>query len=228
MAPERIFVAPNTLDTGTLRVLHEELEREGRQAVRRRLGLEPGVPVIVFLGRLIKAKGTDQLLQVFGMLRKRHPQATLVVIGDGPERAAVRAGAGKLGGIVMLGALTSLHASAPYLYAADVLLNPGYVGLSINHAFALGLPVVSQQSPDPRIRYHSPEIAYLEPGRNGLLTPFGNTFCMVDAVEQILANRAWYASNASAYARSHLGLDTMIDGIVQAVNHVEGRAAGDL
>ncbi len=220
--PARVFVAPNTLDTALLLDLYEDLQRTGRDRVRQRLGLGVGAPVVAFLGRLIKAKGTGLLLEAFEILRQRHPHATLVVIGDGPERTAMQERAKELDGIMMLGALTDWGDSAPYLYAADLLLNPGYLGLSINHAFALGLPVVSQQSPSPHTRYHSPEIAYLRPGDNGELSPYGNVTAMADAVDRILADQGRYAHNALDFARTHLGLHTMVDGLVKAVTYAEG------
>src|SRR3546814_15903003 len=47
---------------------------------------------------------------------------------------------------------------------ADALVIPGYVGLAVNHAFAQGLPVVTR-----RHELHSPEVEYIEHGRNGLI-----------------------------------------------------------
>ena len=220
-----LFVAPNTLDTGKLLSLYGDLEQEGRTAVRERLGLPASGPIVTYLGRLIKAKGLRRLVDVFGLIQERHPQATLVVIGDGPERTRLARYADRHGGVHLLGALTDWSVSAPYLYASDVLLNPGYLGLSINHAFALGLPVVTQRSPNPRIRYHSPEIAYLEHGETGLLCPFGDVAEMANAVEVIMADRDRYSRQAADYARRFLGLDVMVDGIVRAVEYAEGTTA---
>ena len=223
--PSRIFVAPNTLDTCTLLALYEKLQRTGRAGIRRRLKLDIGCPVFVFLGRLIKAKGTTMLLDTFEILRRRHPNSTLVVIGDGPEHTIMKTRAGRIGGVRMLGTVTDWSASAPFLYAADLLLNPGYLGLSINHAFSLGLPIVSQESPSPSIRYHSPEIAYLLPEENGLLAPYGNAEAMADAVDHVLANRDRYAHNALEFARANLGLDVMVDGLARAVSFAESPQA---
>ncbi len=219
--PARLFAAPNTLDTGQLLTLRAALERSGRRAIRQRLELHTDAPVFVYLGRLIRAKGTKMLLDTFAQLRKRHAGAELVVIGEGPDRELFESKARKSGGIRLLGAITDWEASAPYLYAADLLLNPGYLGLSINHAFALGLPVVSQASPDPRIRYHSPEIDYLTPGENGLLTPYGSVEAMAEAATKILNDRERFAGNALAFARARLGLDVMLDGILRAVAFAE-------
>jgi glycosyltransferase involved in cell wall biosynthesis len=49
---------------------------------------------------------------------------------------------------------------------ADVFLLPGAVGLAILDSFAAGLPLLTTELPD-----HGPEISYLSPGSNGLITP---------------------------------------------------------
>ena len=46
-----------------------------------------------------------------------------------------------------------------------MFLNPGLVGLSIIDAFVIGLPIFTTDC-----KLHSPEIAYLEPSRNGFIT----------------------------------------------------------
>jgi glycosyltransferase involved in cell wall biosynthesis len=48
---------------------------------------------------------------------------------------------------------------------AVAVVLPGTVGLAVNHAFAFGRPVVTRQN-----SLHPPEITYIEPGRNGIIT----------------------------------------------------------
>ena len=220
---QRVFTAPNTLDMTALAALREKLEEEGRVSVRRRLNLPEDAPAIVFLGRLIRRKGTDLLLEAFEILGKRR-QARLVVMGSGPEEQAMRRRVAKkgLGGVRFLGAVPDWESSAPYLFAADVLLNPGYLGLSINHAFAFGLPVVSQRPPRTGIRYHSPEIAYLIPGENGELAAPDDPAALASAVEKVLARRDRYAEHALRYAREHLAVDRMVDGLEAAIRFAAG------
>ena len=44
---------------------------------------------IVSVGRLIAPKGMDEVLRVFRKVQEKWPAATLVVVGDGPERAGL-------------------------------------------------------------------------------------------------------------------------------------------
>jgi phosphatidylinositol alpha-mannosyltransferase len=52
---------------------------------------------IVFLGRLVKRKGAEQLIKAFAELSKSLPQAQLSVAGDGPQRRQLEKLVSKLG-----------------------------------------------------------------------------------------------------------------------------------
>jgi glycosyltransferase involved in cell wall biosynthesis len=54
-------------------------------------------PVIGFAGRLVPDKGPDLLLEAFLEVADRHPTARLVLVGDGPLRATLRARADAAG-----------------------------------------------------------------------------------------------------------------------------------
>lgn len=223
---ERVFVARNTLDTDTLFALRRDLEREGRTAVRRRLGIPGDQPVVLFLGRLIADKGTGVLLDLFKRLRARAP-ARLLVVGQGPEESAMRRRAEREGidGVRFVGAMPRDEESAPYIFASDLLLIPGYLGLAVNHAFAFGVPVVSRAAP-PGMRLHSPEAAYVVNGRNGFLCAHDDLEAMLGAVERVLAERETFSRNALDYAQRNLTVDRMIRGLVEAIEYARKSAAG--
>ena len=212
---DRIFIAQNTLDTSTIFAIGDRLRTEGKAAVRERLGLRPG-PIIAFIGRLIAEKGTAKLVDSVKALGKSDAQ--LVVIGDGPEKAAIQSAGIEAGlSVLMPGAIQDVNKSSPYLFASNVLLNPGYVGLSVVHAFALGLPVVA---PGPReeFRFHSPEWVHIRSGHNGILTESEESDAFALAINDVLQNQDQYAANALRYAQESLSIDTMLDGIEAAID----------
>jgi glycosyltransferase involved in cell wall biosynthesis len=57
-----------------------------RQLMRQQLGYGAGDLVIGSVGRLDPIKNLPLLLRAFNVLRNRHPEARLLIIGDGPER----------------------------------------------------------------------------------------------------------------------------------------------
>ena len=221
---KRCFVARNTLDTPQLFKLHSALVAEGKARVRNRLGLPEQGRIVVFIGRLVADKRPEILLDLHKALGITEENA-LVLIGDGPEYAKLQAKVKNegLNNVFLPGAIPRLEDSAPWIYAADVMVCPGYVGLNVNHAFCLGLPVVTCTSPDPKIRYHSPEIAYLQPNLNGMQARYGDLDELVQAVLAVLDNRDNFSANALAYAQANLRLENMIDGLVEAIQYAEER-----
>ena len=160
---DRITVVNNSVDTNEILVAAENVRCKGRDAVRQALGLAPGFTA-VFCSRLYEGKKLGFLLEATAIVRRHASDFQCIIIGDGPERSRIEAAARDMPWIRCTGALYGRQ-KANYLAAADVMVLPAWVGLSILDGFAAGLPVVSAD-----FRNHSPEIAYLEHGLNGLMT----------------------------------------------------------
>lgn len=231
--PGKIFVARNTLDTRTLFRLYDALTGEAttnaaeakaaKALVRERIGLPSDGTIVAFIGRLIEEKGVGLLVESVARLAERRPNgATLLVIGDGPLRERLE-GESESKGVksVFTGALPILSDSAPYLFASDLLLNPGYLGLSVVHAFSLGVPVVAPL-PQGDVRFHSPEWIYVESGENGLLVDDATPQRFADAMLTVLTNQRRFSQSALEYARSHLRLESMVEGILDAIRFATG------
>ncbi|MCP5156285.1 MAG: glycosyltransferase [Ectothiorhodospiraceae bacterium] len=80
IAPEKIFVVPNGVDTEVF------ARRDARDpALVAALGLGPG-PVFGYVSSLAPYEGLDVLLRAFVEIRRAVPTARLLVVGDGEER----------------------------------------------------------------------------------------------------------------------------------------------
>jgi glycosyltransferase involved in cell wall biosynthesis len=91
IAGERIAVVYNGFDAERSRPVPDT---ETYAAWR----VAPGTPVVGAVGSLLKLKGFDVLLEAFaGLRRDGLSEARLVIVGDGPERAALTALARRLG-----------------------------------------------------------------------------------------------------------------------------------
>jgi hypothetical protein len=68
----------------------------------------------------------------------------------------------------MVGPIFDLVEKAAWIFASDVMVCPGYAGLNVVDALALGCPFATVAE-EKLQRRHSPEITYVEHGLNGLV-----------------------------------------------------------
>jgi glycosyltransferase involved in cell wall biosynthesis len=129
----RTVVVPNGVDVDVL------TPRPAAPA-RERLGL-PDRPTVVCVGRLAEQKGQDLLLAAWGDVLLALPGAQLVLVGDGPQRAALQGLAGP--GVRFAGARED---PTDFYAAADAVVVPSrWEGgpLVPLEAMAMGRPVVA-------------------------------------------------------------------------------------
>jgi len=147
----------------------------GGGPVRRRLGLE-GRPVIVCVSRLVPRKGQDTLLCALPLIRRRMPDAALLLVGGGPYRPDLEQLAGSLGlasSVVFTGSVPGAELPS-YFDAGDVFAMPCRtrrrgldvegLGIVFLEASATGLPVVAGDSGGAPDAVLHGETGYVVPG----------------------------------------------------------------
>jgi phosphatidyl-myo-inositol dimannoside synthase len=130
----------------------------GGAEVRRELGIPEEAPVVVCTARMVRRKGQDTLLRAWPRLLERRPDAALLLVGDGPDRARLERLAERLevtDSVVLTGAVDWQDVPA-YVDAGDVFampcrtrrmgLEPEAWGIASLEAQACGLPVVVGRS----------------------------------------------------------------------------------
>ena len=95
-----------------------------RVAARKLLGLED-VPTAVCIGELAVQRGQADLLEAWADVVSQVPEARLVIVGDGPERARLAQRALELPGVSLVGARSDVRS---WLAAADVVAVPSRWG----------------------------------------------------------------------------------------------------
>jgi len=143
----------------------------------------PATSTLVAVGRLSRQKGHALLLQAMSHLRAAQPDARLVIVGEGEERAELEQLAldlGIAGHVEFLGALAAPAIKNAIRGSRAFVLGSFAEGLPvvIMEAFALGRPVVSTTVAG------IPELVV--PGRNGWLVPPGDHVALADAMAQAL------------------------------------------
>jgi glycosyltransferase involved in cell wall biosynthesis len=152
-------------------------------AVMRAHGVPREVRRCIYVGSLHRHKRLSFLMDVADICRAKDPKFELLVLGDGPLRSLIESRAARNCAIIYRGALFG-EAKATAVLSSSLMLMPGLVGLAILDAFAAETPLVTTSVP-----YHSPEIEYLNPGRDGLIldaTCDANSFA--DQVLALLAD----------------------------------------
>ncbi|MFC8847664.1 MULTISPECIES: glycosyltransferase family 4 protein [unclassified Micromonospora] len=160
--------------------------------VRARLGLADR-PVVVCVSRLVPRKGQDMLIRALPEIRRRVPDAALLVVGGGPYRADLEKLARQTGverDVVFTGSVPSAELPAHYA-AGDVYAMPcrtrnrglDVEGLGIVYleASATGLPVVAGDSGGAPDAVREGETGYVVPGRD--------VAQLADRVATLLADR---------------------------------------
>mgnify|MGYP000495228091 CR=1 FL=1 len=159
----RITLLNNAVDTSEMRRQRQSVTPEETQVLRESLGFGAG-PVGVFVGSLYADKRLDFLFAAAETIRREIPEFNLLIVGEGPERDKVQAWCAAHPWARWVGARFGREKMA-YVSVAQLMLNPGLVGLGILDAFVCGAPMLTTDC-----GIHSPEIAYLENGINGVMT----------------------------------------------------------
>jgi glycosyltransferase involved in cell wall biosynthesis len=135
---EKIFIAANSPDTDELLATYDEVLKQPE--------ILPGNPQrIIHVGRLVKWKRVDMLIQSVKNLSTSLSDIELVVVGFGPEEEALKKLAIESGvsdRVRFVGGVYESLTLGRYLHASSVYVLGGMGGLSINDAMCFAKPVV--------------------------------------------------------------------------------------
>ena len=192
-------------------VVHNGIEPLEPAPLEPRLAAMAGDgPLLVAVSELFSRKGVPGLLDAMSTVLDVHPDARLVIAGEGPDRAEAEAAHRRLG----LGdrAILAGHVDgiAGLLTAADVFVNPSLAEsfpYGILEAMSLGLPCVVTDAGGS-----AEAIADRESGR---VVPVGDASALGAAMLEVLADpRAArsYGEAAARRIREEFTLTGMLDG----------------
>lgn len=147
---------------------------------KTRYGTLTGGKTLVYVGRLIYAKGVHDLLDAFGWVKIQVPNASLTIVGDGNYRTELEGIAGPE--VTFLGELPQERV-ADVLATADIFIHPSYSEgqpSAVAEASAIGLPVIATDVGGTR--------ELVEDGVTGYLVSPKDIQALTDKILDLLTN----------------------------------------
>ncbi len=143
-------------------------------------------PQVLAVGRLYEVKQFDRLIAAFAMIKDKHADWGLTIVGDGPLKRVLK----KLGKDLELGDRLSLpgYLASPYvlLKQADLfVMSSRFEGFpnALCEAMACGLPVIATDCPTgPR--------EVIRDGIDGLLVKNEDTIAISEAMDRLMSDEA--------------------------------------
>ncbi|ADV42876.1 glycosyltransferase family 4 protein [Bacteroides helcogenes] len=220
---EHIHVTYNSTDT-------EVLLRE-KESV---LASEPLLPKserrLLHIGRLVKWKRVDLLIDAFSQIIKTYSDAELLIVGDGPELDNLKRQAQAMnipiyevgndnngeGGIRFIGAVYDPKALGAYMNESTVYVLAGMGGLSINDAMTYGLPVLCSVC-------DSTERDLVTDGKNGYFFREGDVDSLVEKIDQLFASPdrcREMGQESEKIIREKINIDTVSERYLKAFKEI--------
>lgn len=220
VGPERVTRIYNPIDLERFRPASVEPGGDAGARLRREHGIPEGAPVLAVVARLQAHKGHEDLFRCLPVLWERFPELRVLVAGQGPHEAHLRAAAKELNGrdrVLFLGHCRDVR---PVLEAADLFVLPSHrEGLpnAVLEAMAMDIPVVAAAADG------TTEVVL--DGQTGLLTPPGDIAALGAAMRRLLEDPE-LRGRLTAAGRQRLDEQFSPSRAVEQVESLLCRAAG--
>jgi glycosyltransferase involved in cell wall biosynthesis len=208
----KIFITYNSPDTDIIYAAKERIKHA--PAI-----LPPNPHRLLHVGRLIKWKRVDMLIDVFSRLKIVYPDAELVIVGNGPEEVALKKQVQALGldtSVRFTGAIYDIETLGRYFTAASVYVLAGLGGLSINEAMTFEKPVVCSAC-------DGTEKKLVRERYNGRYFKEGDADSLYYVLNELLADPQQLlqmGKRSEEIIRKEVNIHTVIKGYIEAFNFV--------
>ncbi|TNC95549.1 MAG: glycosyl transferase group 1, partial [Gallionellaceae bacterium] len=151
------------------------------QRLRDSWGADEETPVVMLVSRLAPEKNLNVVIQAFEQMRKIHPLARLVMVGDGPARAELQ----EHNPHVIFAGMQTGEALAQHYASGDIFLYPSltetYGNVTVE-SMASGLATVAFDYAAAR--------QHIRHDLNGLLVPYEDTEAFITQAKALISDMA--------------------------------------
>jgi glycosyltransferase involved in cell wall biosynthesis len=217
---ERIFWVPYTVDNEWFCAQADRL-RGVRDALRDSLGWPRGLPVVLYVGKLIPRKRPADLLEAYARIAADH-SAALVFLGEGSERGRLESEGRRRGfRFVFITGFVNQTEIPRYYAAADLLVLPSSHepwGLVLNEGMCFGLPVIASNMVGA-----APDL--VQDGENGFVYPVGDLGALARSLARLIgdADLRRRMGIRSREIVAEFSYDVDVRGILEALHSVAPR-----
>ena len=184
---ENIGIANSKLEVISSGVYLKDFENKNQEEIKK-ISEKYSKPIIISVGNLRKSKGQIYLIKAVEKLKNDFNSATLLLIGDGPDKKYLEDQAKEIPGIYFLGRQEH-DKIIKYLYASDIFVLPSInapndregTSTVIMEAMAAGLPVITTKVGGNHI--------LIKEGINGFLVESSNSLELAEAITKLINNR---------------------------------------
>jgi glycosyltransferase involved in cell wall biosynthesis len=181
--PDKVFIMPYASNI----VIKEDDYQEAKR-VRDALNIS-AKKVILYVGRLVKQKGVEYLIEAFSMIRKEREDVALLIVGEGDIKAELETLAGNLDikdsvcfvGFVSNDKLAAYYLSGDICAVPSITLGQADVWVrAVNDAMRAGKPVVATNAVGAAFDM-------IKDGENGFVVPERDSRALYQALAKIIA-----------------------------------------
>lgn len=215
LAPQKVSCVRSAVDAAPY------LPPVDRAAFRAEFGLPPDALVAGVVAQLIPRKGHRYLLSALPGLLERHPALQVLIFGQGPLEAELRAEV-EFRHLAAAVRFTGFRHDLPrWLGGLDMLIHPADMeglGVSLLQASAAGVPIVTSRAGG------LPEA--VQDGVTGILCPPGDVAALAAAIDRLAGDaalRTRFGAAGRARILAEFSIDAMVDGNLAIYRQVLGR-----
>lgn len=218
---ERIHVAHNSVDTSESERLLRKLKPDMSwiHDWRRVYGLEQGVPVAVFVGRLTPSKKVDELIRA---LDPHAGRCQLLIVGEGVDEGRLKRIAAASRVRVSFAGFQSGVTLAQCFLGSDFFVLPFLGGLAIQQAMSYGKPVLVSVG-------DGTEEDLVHHGINGMVFRQNDYQDLSEKIGELLdcpGRLEAMGAESLRIVREEININTMVHSFSRAVRSLSGRRSG--